>query len=179
VEGLAAEGRHAQDALMYPPEAGPVRLREERRPVTALFADLAGSTELSAALDPADVKLVVGDAVARMIGEIDRFGGFTKDLAGDGVLAFFGAPIASEDDAERAVRASLAIVEAIEAYAVDVQHAWGIDGFGVRVAVTTGPVVVGALGAGERIEYAAFGESVKRRRPVAGDSGGGQHPGGR
>jgi ABC-type oligopeptide transport system substrate-binding subunit/class 3 adenylate cyclase len=135
-------------------------MREERRPITVVFADLVGSTALSEVLDSAEVKLIVGDAVARMVGEIERLGGFTKDLAGDGVLAFFGAPIASEDDAERAVLAGLAIVEALDAYGREVEQGWDVHGFGVRVGVTTGPVVVGQLGAGERVEYAAFGETV-------------------
>ena len=140
-------------------DAGPA-IREERRPITALFADLVGSTTLAEQLDDAEVKLVVTDAVARMVVEIERLGGYVKDLAGDGVLAFFGAPTASEDDAERALLAGLAIVESIGAYAAEVEQGWGIQGFGVRVGITTGPVVVGALGAGERVEYAAFGDTV-------------------
>jgi ABC-type oligopeptide transport system substrate-binding subunit/class 3 adenylate cyclase len=135
-------------------------LREERRPITALFADLVGSTSLGERLDDSELRLVVGEAVARMVVEIQRLGGHVKDLAGDGLLAFFGAPLASEDDAERAILAALAIVEAIEAYATEVAKGWGVDGVGVRVGVTTGPVVTGALGAGDRVEYAAFGNTV-------------------
>ena len=140
-------------------DSGPA-IREERRPITALFADVVGSTALAERLDDAEVKLVMADAIGRIVGEIERFGGYVKDLAGDGVLAFFGAPIASEDDAERALLAGLAIVESMNAYATEVERGWGVDGFGVRVGVTTGPVVVGALGAGERVEYAAFGDTV-------------------
>jgi ABC-type oligopeptide transport system substrate-binding subunit/class 3 adenylate cyclase len=137
-----------------------VAIREERRPVTALFADLVGSTALAEQLEDAEVKLVVGDAVARIVTEVERLGGHVKDLAGDGVLAFFGAPTASEDDAERALLAGLAIVDSIGEYAAEVERSWGISGFGVRLGVTTGPVVVGALGAGARVEYAAFGDTV-------------------
>jgi ABC-type oligopeptide transport system substrate-binding subunit/class 3 adenylate cyclase len=125
-----------------------------------LFADLVGSTTLAESLDDAEVKLVVGDAIARVVVEIERLGGYVKDLAGDGVLAFFGAPTASEDDAERALLAGLAILEAMSAYAAEVERGWGVQGFGVRVGITTGPVVVGALGAGGRVEYAAFGDTV-------------------
>ncbi|MFO7573355.1 MAG: adenylate/guanylate cyclase domain-containing protein [Gaiellaceae bacterium] len=135
-------------------------IREERRPITALFADLVGSTALAEQLDDAEVKLIVGEAVARIVGEVERLGGYVKDLAGDGVLAFFGAPTASEDDAERALLAGLAIVESIDSYAQEVERGWGIEGFGVRLGVTTGPVVVGAIGAGARVEYAAFGDTV-------------------
>ncbi|HXG75709.1 MAG TPA: ABC transporter substrate-binding protein [Gaiellaceae bacterium] len=144
--------------------AGPaepqVSLREERRPITALFADLVGSTALAEQLDEADVKLVVGEAVARVVAEVERLGGYVKDLAGDGVLAFFGAPKASEDDAQRALLAGLAVLDSIGAYAGEVERAWGIPGFGVRVGVATGPVVVGEVGAGRRVEYAAFGDTV-------------------
>src|SRR6266568_2389226 len=87
--------------------AGPASttsMREERKVVTALFADLAGSTALGERLDPEEVKLVVGEAVARIVRTVEAFGGTVKDLAGDGVLALFGAPVTHEDDAERAVR---------------------------------------------------------------------------
>src|SRR5687768_1999533 len=76
-------------------------MREERRFVTALFADLVGSTALGERLEPEELKLVVGDAVGRIVGAVEAFGGTIKDLAGDGVLALFGAPIAHEDDPER------------------------------------------------------------------------------
>ncbi|MBA3716729.1 MAG: AAA family ATPase [Actinobacteria bacterium] len=135
-------------------------LREERKVVTAVFADLVGSTALAERLDPEEVKLIVGEAVARMVRAIEDFGGTVKDLAGDGVLALFGAPAAHEDDEERAVRASLRIVEEIDEHGDDVARGWGIEGFSVRVGVSTGPVVLGALGAGERVEYAAFGDTV-------------------
>jgi len=134
--------------------------REERKVVTAVFADLVGSTALAERLDPEEVKLIVGEAVARMVHAVEEFGGTVKDLAGDGVLALFGAPTAHEDDEERAVRASLRIVEEIEAYGTEVARGWGIEGFSVRVGVNTGPVVMGALGAGDRVEYTAFGDTV-------------------
>jgi len=135
-------------------------MREERRVVTAMFADLVGSTALAERLGPEDAKLIVNDAVARVIGAVEAFGGTVKDLAGDGVLALFGAPTAHEDDPERAVRAALRVVDEITRYASEVERAFGHEGFGVRVGVDTGPVVVGALGAGSRVEYAALGDAV-------------------
>jgi class 3 adenylate cyclase/tetratricopeptide (TPR) repeat protein len=135
-------------------------MREERRVVTAMFADLVGSTGLAERLGPEDTRLIVNDAVARVIGAVEAFGGTVKDLAGDGVLALFGAPTAHEDDPERAVRASLRVVDEISGYATEVERAFGHKGFGVRVGVDTGPVVVGALGAGSRVEYAALGDAV-------------------
>jgi ABC-type oligopeptide transport system substrate-binding subunit/class 3 adenylate cyclase len=135
-------------------------MREERKVVTAVFADIVGSTALGERLDAEEVKLIVGDAVARMVHAVEEFGGTVKDLAGDGLLALFGAPVAHEDDPERAVRAGLRIAQEIGSYAGEVASAWGVDGFGVRVGVNTGPVVLGPVGAGERVEYAAFGDTV-------------------
>ncbi len=137
-----------------------IAAREERKVVTALFADIVGSTALAERLDPEDVKLIVGEAVARIVGDVEALGGHVKDLAGDGVLAFFGAPTTREDDAERAVRCALRIVGEMEEYALEVRRGWGAEGFGVRVAAATGAVVVGEVGAGSRVEYAAFGDTV-------------------
>ena len=135
-------------------------MREERRVVTAMFADLVGSTALAERLDPEDEKVIVNDAVTRAIAAVEAFGGTVKDLAGDGVLSLFGAPTAHEDDAERAVRAALRVTEEISAYADEVERAFGVSGFGVRVGVDTGPVVVGSIGAGSRVEYGALGDAV-------------------
>ncbi len=135
-------------------------MREERRVVTALAADLVGSTALGEQLDPEEVRLVVGDAVARMVHAVEGFGGTVKDLAGDGVLALFGAPTAHEDDPERALRAALQIADELRTYAAEVERSFGISGFGVRVGVDTGTVVVGPVGAGGRVEYGAVGDTV-------------------
>ncbi len=144
------------------PGMAPVRsaMREERKVVTAVFADVIGSTTLGERLDPEEAKLIVGEAVARMVRAVEEFGGTVKDLAGDGVLALFGAPVSHEDDAERAVRTALRITREIATYGGEVAKAWGIEGFGVRVGVNTGPVVLGPVGTGGRIEYGAFGDTV-------------------
>ena len=99
---------------MSEPEATPA-MREERKAVTALDADVAGSTALGERLDAEEVRLVVGEAIARMVAAVEALGGTVKDLAGDGILALFGAPVAHEDDAERAVRAGLRIAEEMAA----------------------------------------------------------------
>jgi ABC-type oligopeptide transport system substrate-binding subunit/class 3 adenylate cyclase len=135
-------------------------MREERKVVTALFADLQGSTALGEQLDPEEVKLIVGEAVARIVHAVEDYGGTVKDLAGDGVLALFGAPAAHEDDPERAVRAGLRIAQEINSYGREVAQGWGTDGLAVRVGVNTGPVALGPIGAGVRVEYAAFGDTV-------------------
>jgi class 3 adenylate cyclase len=135
-----------------PTSEGTSTFREERKVVTALFADLVGSTSLGERMDPEEVRLIVGEAIARIVRTVERFGGTVKDLAGDGVLALFGAPVTHEDDAERAVLASLQILGEIAGYGEEVARAWGVEGFAVRIGVTTGPVVLGPVGAGGRVE---------------------------
>jgi ABC-type transport system substrate-binding protein/class 3 adenylate cyclase len=137
-----------------------VEIREERRVVTALFADIVGSTPLGERLDAEEYKLVMSEAVARMVTAVEGFGGTVKDLAGDGVLALFGAPVTHEDDPERAILAGLKIVEEIDDFASEVAEAWSVEGLAVRVGVETGPVVTGAIGAGSRVEYTAVGDAV-------------------
>jgi len=113
-------------------------IREERRVITVLVADLVGSTAIAERLGAEEARLVVGEAVARIVRIVERYGGTVKDLAGDGVLALFGAPVAHEDDAERALRAALEVIGEIRHHAVEVAAGWGIEGFGVRVGVNTG-----------------------------------------
>ncbi len=141
-------------------EQGRARVREERKVVTALFADVVGSTPLAERLDPEEVRLIIGDAVARIVRRVESFGGTVKDLAGDGVLALFGAPVAHEDDPERAVRTGLAVAEEIAEYGREVARAWAVEPLHVRVGVATGLVVVGAVGAGTRVELGATGDAV-------------------
>src|SRR5262249_32315700 len=87
----------------------------ERRQLTVMFCDLVGSTALSAHLDPEDLREIIG-AYHRAVAEVlTRFGGFVAKYMGDGVLAYFGYPQAHEDDAERAVRAGLAVMDAVGA----------------------------------------------------------------
>jgi ABC-type oligopeptide transport system substrate-binding subunit/class 3 adenylate cyclase len=135
-------------------------MREERKAVTALDADVVGSTPLAERLDAEEVKLIVGEAVARMVAAVEAFGGTVKDLAGDGILALFGAPLAHEDDAERAVRAGLRIAEEMAAYGSEVAAGWGVDGFAVRIGVNTGSAVLGPVGGGSRVEYGAVGDAI-------------------
>jgi ABC-type oligopeptide transport system substrate-binding subunit/class 3 adenylate cyclase len=135
-------------------------MREERKAVTALDADIVGSTALAERLDAEEAKLILGEAIARMIAAVEELGGTVKDLAGDGVLALFGAPVAHEDDAERAVRAGLRIAKELAAYGSEVAAGWGVENFAVRVGVNTGSVVLGPVGAGSRVEYGAVGDAI-------------------
>jgi predicted ATPase/class 3 adenylate cyclase len=137
-----------------------LHIREERKVIAALSADLTGSTALGARLDPEDAREIVGGALARVIEAIEELGGTIKDLAGDGVLALFGAPVSHEDDKERAVRAGLRIVEEMTRYGDKATREWDLEALSIRVGIESGLVVVGPLGAGERIEYGAVGDAV-------------------
>ena len=128
-------------------------MREERKVVTALFADVVGSTQLTEQLDPEDAREVLGDAVRQMVDAVEAFGGTVKDLAGDGILALFGAPTTHEDDAERAIRAALRIVR-------ETESGGGPSTLSVRVGIETGLVVLGPIGGGGRIEYGATGDAL-------------------
>ena len=125
----------------------------ERRQLTVMFCDLVGSTAISTRLDPEDMREVIA-AYQKCVSEtVRRFGGFVAKYMGDGVLAYFGYPQAHEHDAERAVRAGLAIVEA----APTLQTAAGAP-LHVRVGIATGIVVVGdLLGSGEAQERGVVG----------------------
>src|SRR4029077_4373329 len=130
----------------------------ERRYVTVLFSDLVGSTALSAHIDPEDLRDVIS-AYQRCVAEtVHRFGGFVAKYMGDGVLAYFGYPEAHEDDPQRAVRAGLDIVRAIESLDTGVALAEGME-VRVRVGIHTGLVVFGEVGGGARHERLALGET--------------------
>jgi class 3 adenylate cyclase/tetratricopeptide (TPR) repeat protein len=129
--------------------------RAERRQVTVMFTDLVGSTALSTRLDPEDLRAVIG-AYHKCVAEtVGRFDGFVAKYMGDGVLAYFGYPRASEHDAEQAVRAGLALVEAVPKLETNAGTR-----LQVRVGIGTGLVVVGdLLGEGAAKEQAAVGET--------------------
>jgi class 3 adenylate cyclase len=131
----------------------------ERRPITVLFADIAGSTSIAERLDPEDWTALVGEAFKRMNRTIERYDGTIARLMGDGVLAFFGAPVAHEDDPERAVRCGLDMVRAIDELGA-AQRALGASDLRVRVGINTGPVVVGMVGTETANEYTAMGDAV-------------------
>jgi class 3 adenylate cyclase len=119
-----------------------------------MFCDLVGSTALSARLDPEDLRQVIGAYHACAAEVVARYEGFVAQYLGDGVLAYFGYPQAHEDDAERAVRAALALVEAVGQLGV------ASEKLQVRVGIATGLVVVGELiGSGEAKERGAVGET--------------------
>jgi class 3 adenylate cyclase len=126
----------------------------ERRQLTVMFCDLIGSTELSQRLDPEDLRDAIGAYHCCVADTVARFGGFVAKYMGDGVLIYFGYPQAHEDDAEQAVRAGLALVDA--AGMIEAAH----SRLAVHIGVATGLVVVGDLvGSGVSQEQAVVGET--------------------
>ncbi|MDQ3401262.1 MAG: AAA family ATPase [Chloroflexota bacterium] len=132
----------------------------ERRPVTALLADVVGSTGLTERMDPEDWTAIVNEAFDVMSRAIFRYEGTIARLMGDGILAFFGAPVAHEDDPERAVRCALDMVHAIDATLRErVLREHGAE-FRIRAGINTGTVVVGVVGSDLAYEYTAMGDAV-------------------
>jgi len=131
----------------------------ERRVVTALFADVVGSTALTSLMDPEDWTGIMNNAFDLLVPAIYLYEGTIARLMGDGLLAFFGAPVAHEDDPIRAAHAALEIVKTTQRYADDVRRQHGID-FAVRVGLSTGPVVVGDVGSDLVYEYTAMGDAI-------------------
>jgi class 3 adenylate cyclase/tetratricopeptide (TPR) repeat protein len=131
----------------------------ERRIVTMLFCDVKGSTAAAGRLDPEEWADIMNGAFAHLIAPVYRYEGTLARLMGDAILAFFGAPVAHEDDPQRAVLAALAIVREIAPYRQQVKRQFDID-FDVRVGINTGLVVVGEVGSDLRLEYTAMGDAV-------------------
>jgi class 3 adenylate cyclase len=125
----------------------------ERRQLTVMFCDLVGSTALSARLDPEELREVISAYHRRVAEAVRRFDGLVAKYMGDGVLVYFGFPRAHEDDAERAVRAGLALVEAVRGIGA-------ADPLEVRIGTATGLVVVGDL----------VGEGASQKQAVAGET---------
>jgi len=131
----------------------------ERRVVSMLFCDVIGSTAAAELLDPEEWSEIINGAFEHMIRPVYTYEGTVARLMGDGILAFFGAPIAHEDDPQRAVLAGLDIVAAIKPYREQVKQRYDIT-FDVRVGINTGMVVVGTVGSDLRMEYTALGDAI-------------------
>ena len=130
--------------------------REERKVVSVLFCDLVGFTAASERQDPEDVRARIRPYHARLREEIERYGGTVERFVGDAVMAAFGAPVAHEDDAERAVRAGLAVLEAI----VELNEADPALELQVRVGINTGEAVVARGARPEQGEGIVTGDVV-------------------
>ena len=149
----AASASPAPAAAAAAPPVGRAGTSAERRQLTVMFCDLVGSTALSTRLDPEDLREVIAAYHKCAAGVVTRFGGYVAKYMGDGVLVYFGYPEAHEADAENAVRAALALVDAVARAFEATQHQ-------VRIGIATGLVVVGELvGAGEAQERNVVGET--------------------
>ena len=135
------------------------KLTGELKPVTALFADVVGSTTLAEQMDPEDWTAMINEAFDLMSRAVFRYEGTIAQLQGDAMLAFFGAPVAHEDDPERAIFAALEMLESTAEYARQLKSSHGID-FRIRAGINSGPVMVGNVGSDLRYEYTALGDAV-------------------
>ncbi len=131
----------------------------ERRIVTMLFSDVKGSTAMAESLDPEEWAEIMNGAFEHLIRPVYKYEGTVARLMGDAILAFFGAPIAHEDDPQRAILAGLEIVSGMQGFRGEIKRQYGLD-FNVRVGINTGLVVVGAVGSDLRMEYTAMGDAI-------------------
>lgn len=140
--------------------------------MSILFVDVSGFTSLSERLDPEDVHGLMNRAFELMLSEVHRYEGTVNQFLGDGIMALFGAPIAHEDHAQRAVHAALGIQTAVERYKEDLERRRKIN-FNVRQGINTGLVVVGSIGSDLRMDYTAIGDTtnVAARLQQAADPG--------
>jgi TOMM system kinase/cyclase fusion protein len=130
----------------------------ERRQLTVMFCDLVGSTPLSERLDPEELRQVVRAYQTACAAVIQRFDGYIAQHLGDGLLVYFGYPQAHEDDAQRAVRAGLGMLEAMGTLNTRLMQDKGLR-LAIRVGIHTGLVVVGEMGGGGRQEQLALGDT--------------------
>lgn len=146
--------------------AGPVAERlleagghipEERRLVTALFADVSGFTALADRLDPEQLLEVIDPVISALSSVVDRHGGYVEKFAGDALLALFGAPVAHEDDAARAVRVALDMHDELARVASDLPHEAELT---LHVGINSGHGIARILGSEARTDYAVLGDAV-------------------
>ena len=147
-------------------------LEGERKQVTILFADVAGFTAMSSRLDPEELHGIMDGCFQRVMEAVHRYEGTVNQFTGDGVMALFGAPVAHEDHAVRAVAAASAIQRSLAGYAAEIRRTRGLE-FGMRIGLNSGPVVVGKIGDDLRMDYTAQGETVNlaARLQQAGEPG--------
>jgi len=134
-------------------------LEGERKLVTVLFADLKGSMELLSDRDPEEAPKLLSPVLEHMMEAVHHYEGTVSQVAGDGIMALFGAPLAHEDHAVRACYAALRMQERVKRHAEGVFHAHGVN-LQVRVGLNSGEVVVGAIGSDLRMDYTAIGRTT-------------------
>src|SRR4026207_680940 len=141
-------------------------LGEQRKVVTVLFADLSGSTPLAERLDPEELRGILASYFGALARQIQRYEGTIDKYIGDAVMAVFGAPIAHEDDAERAINAALAMQTSIARLNDDLDRRHGVR-LSLRIGVNTGEVVAGMLAGDVQSAYTVVGDAVNTAQRLA------------
>src|SRR3972149_3072858 len=135
------------------------QIEGERRQITVLFADISGFTALSERLDPEDLASLINECLKELVLAVYEYEGMVDKFVGDCIMAVFGAPVALEDDAERALRAALSMRENLQAF----NRRW-IDKLGqpldLHIGVNTGMVIAGNVGSDLRMSYTVMGDTV-------------------
>jgi class 3 adenylate cyclase/tetratricopeptide (TPR) repeat protein len=150
----------APNIRVAPESASPEALEGERKTVTALFADIKGSTELMEELDPEEARAIIDPALKLMIEAAHRYDGYVVQSTGDGIFALFGAPVAHEDHPQRALYAALRMQEEMGRYSAKVVADGGMP-IEARVGVNTGEVVVRSISTGGgNVEYTPIGHTT-------------------
>jgi adenylate cyclase len=141
-----------------------VTLGGEQREVTVLFSDLRNFTRMSEGLGPEEMLAILNHYFTRMAGIVEKHGGVVDKYVGDALMALFGAPVASADDADRALRAALEMTTALD----ELNQQWhqrglptvGLPTVGVGIGINTGVVVAGNMGSEKRLNYTVIGDGV-------------------
>jgi class 3 adenylate cyclase/tetratricopeptide (TPR) repeat protein len=152
-------GRQIPSELAHKIRAAQGHVEGERKQVTVLFCDLTGSTAIAEQLDPEDYHEILDQYLELAFAEVYRYDGIVNVLAGDGLMALFGAPVAHEDAPQRAVLAALAIQEALGHLHAPVLVERGLA-LQARIGIHTGPVVVGTVGNDLKMDYTAIGDTT-------------------
>jgi class 3 adenylate cyclase/tetratricopeptide (TPR) repeat protein len=156
---VAVAPARIESVSLQVPALGAAALAEQRKVVTILFADLSGSTPLAEKLDPEDLRRILASYFNQLARQIRRYEGTIDKYIGDAVMAVFGAPLSHEDDAERAIRAALAMQEGIAMLNDDLEREHGVRLY-LRIGINTGEVVAGMLGGEVQSAYTVVGDAV-------------------
>jgi len=147
--------KHLADKILQSRSA----LEGERKQVTVLFADIKGSMDLTAKVDPEDWHEILDQFFSILTSAVHRYEGTVNQYTGDGIMALFGAPIAHEDHGQRACYAALQMLDELRSFSVKLRMERRLD-FGVRIGINSGTVVVGKIGDDLRMDYTAQGQTV-------------------
>ncbi len=155
--GIAALRRQLADLSRRPaPEPA---LRGERKHITVMFADISGFTAMSEKMDPEDVRRLINACFERLSTVIDQYGGYIDKFIGDEIMALFGAPVAHENDPERALRAALDMMVALEQFNVEFADSLP-QPLALHFGLNSGLVITGGIGAARRQDYSVLGDTV-------------------